>query len=131
MVVVHGQPNIYALFMAATAALLRKGGEFLFITPRSFASGPYFRLFREKFFANIRPVGVHVFGSRREAFGRDEVLQESIGLRRPAFGQAPFLHALSKEGHQWVCMLAGLRAVLNRVEIGRNGLGLRRSAGSA
>ncbi|MGB8682711.1 MAG: N-6 DNA methylase [Candidatus Binatus sp.] len=81
MVVVHGQPNIYALFMAATAALLRKGGEFLFITPRSFASGPYFRLFREKFFANIRPVGVHVFGSRREAFGRDEVLQESIILR--------------------------------------------------
>ena len=81
MVVVHGQPNIYALFMAATAALLRKGGEFLFITPRSFASGPYFRLFREKFFANVRPVGVHVFGSRREAFGRDEVLQESMILR--------------------------------------------------
>jgi adenine-specific DNA-methyltransferase len=67
--------------MAATAALLRKGGEFLFITPRSFASGPYFRLFREKFFANVRPLGVHVFGSRREAFGRDEVLQESIILR--------------------------------------------------
>jgi adenine-specific DNA-methyltransferase len=81
MIVVHGQPNIYALFMAATAALLRKGGEFLFITPRSFASGPYFRLFREKFFANLRPVGVHVFGSRREAFGRDQVLQESIILR--------------------------------------------------
>jgi adenine-specific DNA-methyltransferase len=81
MIVVHGQPNIYALFMAATAALLRKGGEFLFITPRSFASGPYFRLFREKFFATVRPIGVHVFGSRREAFGRDEVLQESMVLR--------------------------------------------------
>jgi adenine-specific DNA-methyltransferase len=81
MTVVHGQPNIYALFMAATAALLRKGGEFLFITPRSFAAGPYFRLFRERFFANVRPVRVHVFGSRREAFGRDEVLQESIILR--------------------------------------------------
>ncbi len=81
ILVVHGQPNIYALFMAATAALLRKGGELLFITPRSFASGPYFRLFREKFFATIRPLGVHVFGSRREAFGRDEVLQESIILR--------------------------------------------------
>lgn len=81
MIVVHGQPNIYALFMAVTASLLRNGGEFLFITPRSFASGPYFRLFREKFFAAVRPVGVHVFGSRREAFGRDEVLQESIILR--------------------------------------------------
>jgi adenine-specific DNA-methyltransferase len=81
MVVVHGQPNIYALFMAATASILRKGGEFLFITPRSFASGPYFRLFREKFFATIRPAAVHVFGSRREAFGRDQVLQESVVLK--------------------------------------------------
>ncbi len=76
--VVHGQPNIYALFMAAGAALLRERGEFLFIVPRSFASGPYFRLFRETFFARMRPTRIHVFGSRREAFGRDEVLQENI-----------------------------------------------------
>lgn len=79
--VVHGQPNIYALFMAAGAALLCEGGEFLFITPRSFTSGPYFRLFRQRFFASVRPTGVHVFGSRREAFGRDEVLQENIILK--------------------------------------------------
>ena len=77
---VHGQPNIYALFMAAGAALLREGGEFLFITPRSFASGPYFRLFRERFFADLRPTSVHIFGSRRETFGRDEVLQENVIL---------------------------------------------------
>src|SRR5260370_7692778 len=80
MVVGEGQTNIYALFMAATAALLRKGGQFLFLTPRSFAAGPYFRLFREKFFANVRPVAVHVFGSRRGAFGRDHVLHENIIL---------------------------------------------------
>ncbi len=79
--VVHGQPNIYALFMAAGAALLRDGGEFLFITPRSFTSGPYFRLFRETFFASVRPTRVHVFSSRREAFGRDSVLQENIVLK--------------------------------------------------
>lgn len=79
--VVHGQPNIYALFMAAGAAVLRDGGTFLFIVPRSFASGPYFRLFRERFFASVRPTSVHVFGSRREAFSRDEVLQENIILQ--------------------------------------------------
>jgi adenine-specific DNA-methyltransferase len=79
--VVHGQPNIYALFMAAGAGLLRDGGHFLFIIPRSFTSGPYFRLFREKFFEAVRPTGVHVFGSRRDAFERDEVLQENIILR--------------------------------------------------
>ncbi len=78
---VYGQPNIYALFMAAAAALLREGGEFLFITPRSFASGPYFRVFRERFFTSIRPTRVHLFGSRRDAFSRDEVLQENIILK--------------------------------------------------
>lgn len=86
--VVRGQPNIYAIFMAASAALLCDGGEFLFITPRSFASGPYFRLFRERFFANVRPEFVHVFGSRRDAFSRDEVLQENVvfkGVRDDAW----------------------------------------------
>ena len=78
--VIHGQPNIYALFMAVGAALLRAGGDFVFITPRSFASGPYFRRFRAVFFNMIRPTRVHVFGSRRDAFRRDEVLQENVIL---------------------------------------------------
>ena len=76
--VVHGQPNIYALFMAVGAALLRQGGDFIFITPRSFASGPYFRRFRSVFFDMIRPSRIHVFGSRRAAFRRDAVLQENV-----------------------------------------------------
>lgn len=78
--VVHGQPNIYGLFMAIGAALLRPQGTFVFITPRSFAAGPYFRLFRERFFTCIRPRLVHVFGSRRDAFSRDAVLQENVVL---------------------------------------------------
>ena len=78
--VVHGQPNIYALFMAIGASLLRSGGDLVCITPRSFASGPYFRAFRERFFQMIRPADVHVFGSRRETFSRDAVLQENIIL---------------------------------------------------
>ena len=83
--VVHGQPNIYALFMAASVARLRQGGQFVFITPRSFASGPYFRKFRTMFFRMLQPAHVHVFDSRREAFRRDEVLQENIilaGIRK-------------------------------------------------
>ena len=83
--VVHGQPNIYALFMAASVARLRQGGQFVFITPRSFASGPYFRKFRAMFFRMLQPAHVHVFDSRREAFRRDEVLQENIilaGIRK-------------------------------------------------
>ncbi len=84
--VVHGQPNIYALFMAVSAMLLRDGGSFVFIVPRSFASGPYFRRFRSVFFDQIRPAEIHLFESRRAAFRRDDVLQESViftGLREP------------------------------------------------
>lgn len=78
--VVHGQPNIYGLFMAIAATMLRPGGELLFITPRSYASGPYFKRFRELFFGMMRPLRAHVFGSRREAFSRDNILQENMIL---------------------------------------------------
>jgi adenine-specific DNA-methyltransferase len=79
--VIHGQPNIYALFMAVSASILKPGGQFVFITPRSYASGPYFRLFRERFFAKMRPELVHVFESRTDAFKRDDILQENIILK--------------------------------------------------
>ncbi|MCK5328193.1 MAG: Eco57I restriction-modification methylase domain-containing protein, partial [Candidatus Latescibacteria bacterium] len=79
--VVHGQPNIYALFMAISASLLKPGGELVFITPRSYAAGPYFRLFRKRFFETMKPEAIHLFGSRHDAFGRDEILQEHVILR--------------------------------------------------
>lgn len=78
--VVYGQPNIYALFMVIAAALLRPSGDFVFITPRSFASGPYFKKMRAALFAMVRPVHTHVFDSRKDVFDRDEVLQENIIL---------------------------------------------------
>jgi adenine-specific DNA-methyltransferase len=78
--VVHGQPNIYCLFMAVAAAMLRQGGDLVFITPRSFASGSYFQRFRRRFFSMVRPLKTHVFASRRDAFSRDAVLQENIIL---------------------------------------------------
>ena len=79
--VVHGQPNIYGLFMAISAALLADRGELIFIVPRSFASGPCFRRFRTVFFRAVRPTDVHLFDSRRDAFSRDDVLQENIIFR--------------------------------------------------
>jgi adenine-specific DNA-methyltransferase len=76
--VVHGQPNIYALFMGVSASLLNSEGQFLFITPRSFASGQYFKLFREFFFKKINIKKVHQFTSRTDTFDRDQVLQENV-----------------------------------------------------
>jgi adenine-specific DNA-methyltransferase len=100
--VVYGQPNIYALFMAVSAALVRSGGDFISITPRSFTSGLYFRQFRRVFFDMVRPTLVHAFGSRREAFKRDEVLQENVILHGtrlnsvPQDPQAPFVISSSQ-----------------------------------
>lgn len=90
--VVHGQPNIYALFMAVSAALLREGGQLVFITPRSYAAGPYFRAFRRRFFSLIRPERLHLFESRRDTFRRDDVLQENVilqGIRRSNWWEFP------------------------------------------
>lgn len=78
--VVHGQPNLYALFMAVSAQLLKPQGEMIIITPRSYAAGPYFRRFREHFFAVMQPESIHLFGSRRDAFNRDNILQENVIL---------------------------------------------------
>jgi len=85
--VVHGQPNIYAGFMAIAADLLLPGGEMVAITPRSYFNGPYFQRFRKWFFDRLAPRQIHVFESRTEAFKSDAVLQENV-----------ILHA-EKDGH--------------------------------
>ena len=78
--VIHGQPNIYMLFMAISASLLRDGGYLTFITPRSFAAGPYFRRFRQYFFEKMCPESIHIFASRSETFVKDSILQENAIL---------------------------------------------------
>ena len=101
--VVHGQPNIYALFMAVGAALLRRSGEFVQIVPRSFASGPYFRQFRSVFFDLIEPTVIHAFDSRRSAFSRDDVLQEKgvADIGSPTRRRAPLATVLNpSDRHQ-------------------------------
>lgn len=79
--VVNGHPNIYAIFMAIAAKLLKDRGELIFITPRSYASGSYFKLFREVFFKIIELDNVHLFVSRKDTFGRDKVLQETVIIK--------------------------------------------------
>jgi adenine-specific DNA-methyltransferase len=79
--IVNGHPNIYAIFMAISARLLKVNGELIFITPRSYASGSYFKLFREYFFKIIEIDNVHLFVSRKETFTRDKVLQETVIIK--------------------------------------------------
>lgn len=74
------QPNIYILFMAISAKLLKNGGQLTVITPRSYCSGQYSSNFRKWFFDDLKPTRIHVFDSRKEVFKRQNVLQEMIIL---------------------------------------------------
>lgn len=79
--VVHGQPNIYFLFMAMSIKLLKTGGEMIFITPRSFTSGAYFKAFRRYLLDNTVLTNIHIFNSRNNLFKGEEVLQETVITR--------------------------------------------------
>jgi adenine-specific DNA-methyltransferase len=99
--VVNGHPNIYAIFMAISAKLLKENGEIIFITPRSYASGSYFKLFREYFFKIIEIDNVHLFVSRKDTFNRDKVLQETViikGKRKEIINQNHNVIVTSTQG---------------------------------
>ena len=79
--IVSGQPNIYALFMSLSASMVKEAGEMVFITPRSFCSGLYYKRFRKWFLSKAQIANVHIFESRAEIFEKDEVLQENMIIR--------------------------------------------------
>jgi len=78
---ISGQPNIYSLFMGIASKLLKENGELIFITPRSFASGGYFKAFRKLFFNTVQIEKIHLFNSRKDTFNRDSVLQETVIIK--------------------------------------------------
>ena len=70
--------NLYAAFVWLATRLLKPGGEIVAITPRSWCNGPYFKPLRLALRETMNFRRFHVFESRREAFGDENVLQENI-----------------------------------------------------
>ena len=70
--------NLYAVFVWLSMRLLQPGGQMVAITPRSFCNGPYFKKFRAAFLQMMSFKRIHLFESRKKAFGDDDVLQENI-----------------------------------------------------
>lgn len=70
--------NLYAGFVAAALSCLKRGGELVAITPRSFCNGPYFLDFRRHIFRHASIDRIHLYESRTEAFRDDGVLQENV-----------------------------------------------------
>jgi adenine-specific DNA-methyltransferase len=72
--------NLYSAFLALAVLMLRPGGEFVAIVPRSFCNGPYFRAFRRQLTTAMSLRRIHIYESRSAAFSDDEVLQENVVL---------------------------------------------------
>lgn len=96
--IVHGQPNMYSLFLALAAHLLLPEGELVAITPRSFCNGLYFRDFRRWFLQRMSLERLHLFESRTNTFEGAGILQESvITLSRRCREQSPTVEVSTSE----------------------------------
>ena len=79
--VVHGAPNLYFIFAAMSLFNLKSNGQMVYITPRSWTSGAYFKKFREYFLGNCSLKHIHLFTSRNKVFREESVLQETMIMK--------------------------------------------------
>ena len=75
---VHGQPNLYSLFMCKAITNLKNDGRFVFITPRSWTSGSYYRLARRFVLDSLSITDLILFQDRDNVFCGEDVLQETL-----------------------------------------------------
>lgn len=87
--VVHGAPNLYFLFAAMGLFNLKNGCEMVYIIPRSWTSGAYFKAFRDYFLTDGKLEHIHLFISRDKVFSQEQVLQETIILKVKRTDKAP------------------------------------------
>lgn len=79
--VCYGAPNLYFLFASMSLFNLRDLGEMVYIIPRSWTSGAYFKRFRQEFLSIGALEHIHLFVSRDKVFEKESVLQETIIIK--------------------------------------------------
>lgn len=79
--VVHGAPNLYFLFAAMSLFNLKENAEMVYIIPRSWTSGAYFKAFRRYLLTEGKIEQIHLFISRDKVFNAEEVLQETMIIK--------------------------------------------------
>ena len=77
----YGAPNLYFIFAAMSLHNLKKNGELVYIIPRSWTSGAYFKQFRKYFLTLGALEYVHLFTSRNKVFEQEQVLQETMIIK--------------------------------------------------
>lgn len=79
--VCYGAPNLYFLFASMGLFNLKPEGQMVYIIPRSWTSGAYFKKFREYFLTEGKLEHIHLFVSRSKVFDKENVLQETIIIK--------------------------------------------------
>ncbi|MDE6759864.1 MAG: Eco57I restriction-modification methylase domain-containing protein [Lachnospiraceae bacterium] len=77
----YGAPNLYFIFAAMGLFNLNADGEMVYIIPRSWTSGAYFKRFRQYFLIEGKLEHIHLFVSRNKVFDKENVLQETIIIK--------------------------------------------------
>ncbi len=79
--VCYGAPNLYFLFASMGMFNLISEGQMVYIIPRSWTSGVYFKSFRQKLLNESVLEWIHLFGSRGKVFDLESVLQETMIIK--------------------------------------------------
>lgn len=79
--VCYGAPNLYFLFAAMGISNLNENGQMVYIIPRSWTSGAYFKNFRNYLVDNVAIKHIHLFESRDTVFDKENVLQETMIIK--------------------------------------------------
>lgn len=87
--VCYGAPNLYFIFAAMGLFNLDVNGEMVYIIPRSWTSGAYFKRFRQYFLTEGKLEHIHLFVSRNKVFDKEDVLQETIIIKVKKTNQTP------------------------------------------
>lgn len=85
----YGAPNLYFLFASMSLFNLSDNGEMVYIIPRSWTSGAYFKKFRQNFLNTAALEHIHLFVSRDKVFEKESVLQETIIIKVKNTTQRP------------------------------------------
>ncbi|MCM1049676.1 MAG: Eco57I restriction-modification methylase domain-containing protein [Clostridiales bacterium] len=87
--VCYGAPNLYFIFAAMGLFNLNNDGEMVYIIPRSWTSGAYFKRFRQYFLTEGKLEHIHLFVSRNKVFDKEDVLQETIIIKVKKTNKTP------------------------------------------
>jgi len=87
--VCYGTPNLYFIFAAMGLFNLNIDGEMVYIIPRSWTSGAYFKRFRQYFLTEGKLEHIHLFVSRNKVFDKEDVLQETIIIKAKKTNKIP------------------------------------------